>query len=246
MPPLHYVLHMWLAAIPNISQPRCVSNIFLHDQDDWFLKIRSPRNLLQVQDWSCVMRDMMTLRFSIVQLQRRKPKCRTSCQEVPPLPLSFNTWYDWMVACVEAEIRVCMSKNFWYECVQFWLTYVNCVKTMAVIQTMVLLGMLNCLSAPEVQDVYGLVALRMPWTLVEVVIHAMLIRRLMQHELPAGVSCIEFFSGDVTSSRIAKAFQEMGKCALAFDISRHLVLWFMSVKCVCMWYHSSYIWFSAG
>ena len=94
---------------------------------------------------------------------------------------------------------------------------------MAVIQAVLLLGMLSCLSAPEVRDVYGLVALRMPWTLVEVVIHAMLIRRLMQHNGPTeGVSCVEFFSGNVTSSRIAKAFHEMGKCALAFDISRDL------------------------
>ena len=91
------------------------------------------------------------------------------------------------------------------------------------IPILVLLRMLNPLSVQELQNVYGLVALRLPWVLVELVIHAMLVRRLMHFDGPTELqTCVEFFSGCVASSQIAKAFTELGKTALAFDISRHL------------------------
>ena len=97
------------------------------------------------------------------------------------------------------------------------------VLNMVPISAVLLLTMLNCLSGPELKDIYGMVALRMPWVLIELVIHALMIRRLMKYEVPVdGVSCIEFFSGSVASSQIAKAFTELGQRALAFDISRHL------------------------
>lgn len=91
------------------------------------------------------------------------------------------------------------------------------------IPILVLLRMLNSLSVQELQHVYGLVALRLPWVLVELVIQAMLVRRLMQFDGPSELqTCVEFFSGCSASSQIAKAFTELGKTAIAFDISRHL------------------------
>ena len=91
------------------------------------------------------------------------------------------------------------------------------------IPVVVLLRMLNSLSTQELKDVYGLVALSVPWVAVELVIHAMLVRRLMRHDTPTeGLTCIEFFSGCIASSQVAKAFFEMGRSALAFDISRDL------------------------
>ena len=96
------------------------------------------------------------------------------------------------------------------------------------IPVLVLLRMLNSLSVQELQHIYGLMALRLPWVLVELVIHAMLVRRLMQFDGPTELqTCVEFFSGCSASSQIAKAFTELGKTALAFDISRHLDIHFL-------------------
>lgn len=96
-------------------------------------------------------------------------------------------------------------------------------KMVGMIPVVVLLRMLNSLSTQELKDVYGLVMLSVPWVAVELVIHAMLIRRLMRHDTPTeGLTCVEFFSGCIASSQVAKAFTEMGRRALAFDISRHL------------------------
>ena len=87
----------------------------------------------------------------------------------------------------------------------------------------VLFRMLHSLSAQELKDVYGLAALQVPWAVVELTIHAMLIRRLTeQDEAMYDLSCIEFFAGNFASSQIAKAFGELGLKSYAFDVSRIL------------------------
>ena len=64
--------------------------------------------------------------------------------------------------------------------------------------------------------------LELPWVLVELVIHAMVIRRMCveSFDIPEDLRCVEFFAGGVTSGQVAKAFSEVGCNSLAFDISR--------------------------
>ena len=94
---------------------------------------------------------------------------------------------------------------------------------MKLISVAVLLQMLQYLEVQELRDVYGLVALELPWVVVELAIHAMIIRRLTtQEESFFNLSCVEFFAGNVSSSQIAKAFSELGLQSYAFDISRYL------------------------
>lgn len=84
-----------------------------------------------------------------------------------------------------------------------------------------LLTMLATLSTHELREVYGLSKLELPWVAVELVIHAMVVRRLMSFEVPQDLHCIEVFAGTQTSSQVAKAFEEMGFASLAFDILRN-------------------------
>ena len=87
-----------------------------------------------------------------------------------------------------------------------------------------LLKLLAACSVQELRDVYGMVQRCMPWVLIEVVLHALQMRRACaaQIDLPEDLSCIEFFAGSQRSSQMAKAFQELGLKALAFDITRHM------------------------
>ena len=95
------------------------------------------------------------------------------------------------------------------------------VSAMSVICITILFRMLHSLSVQELKDVYGLVALQVPWAVVELTIHAMLIRRLTEpDEAMFDLCCIEFFAGNFASSQIAKAFGELGLRAYAFDVSR--------------------------
>lgn len=96
---------------------------------------------------------------------------------------------------------------------------------MATIDAAVLLFLLNALSCHELQEIYGLTRLQLPWQLVELVIHAYLIRRICvpEFDFPPDLGCIEFFSGGWGSSQVAKAFEELGCRALAFDILRALI-----------------------
>ena len=83
--------------------------------------------------------------------------------------------------------------------------------------------MLHSLSVQELRDVYGLTEIEVPWPVVEIVIHAMLIRKLTcTDETMYDLSCIEFFAGNCASSQIAKAFSELGLKSFAFDLSRVL------------------------
>ena len=60
---------------------------------------------------------------------------------------------------------------------------------------------------------------------VELAIHAMLIRGLTQQdESLYDLKCLEFFAGGYKSSQIAKAFGELGLRAYAFDICRIFVM----------------------
>lgn len=93
---------------------------------------------------------------------------------------------------------------------------------MAMIDVAVLMAILNTLSFQELQEIYGFTGLQLPWVLIELVMHAMCIRRMCVPEMdfPQDLQCIEFFAGSSKSSQIAKAFLEMGCQALAFDILR--------------------------
>lgn len=59
-----------------------------------------------------------------------------------------------------------------------------------------LCAMLNALTFQELREVYGLMSLELPWVLVELTIHAIIIRRMFQSDTPLEVSAIEFFRGD--------------------------------------------------
>ena len=93
---------------------------------------------------------------------------------------------------------------------------------MGMIPKALLLSLLASLSFHEAREVYGLTKLQLPWVAVELVIHAMIVRRMMDFEVPEGLQCIEFFAGTQMSSQVAKAFEELGLTALAFDIDRCL------------------------
>ena len=95
---------------------------------------------------------------------------------------------------------------------------------MAMIPSALLAVMLATLSVQEMRDVHGLTKLEFPWVAVELVIHAMIVRRLMQFDVPQDIHCLEFFAGSHLSSQVAKAFGELGLPALAFDILRGLSL----------------------
>ena len=92
----------------------------------------------------------------------------------------------------------------------------------AMIAVRVLQAMLATLSAQEVREVYGFTKLEVPWVAVELAIHAMILRRMMEFEVPYGALCLECFAGTELSSQVAKAFTELGCVALAFDILRDL------------------------
>ena len=96
---------------------------------------------------------------------------------------------------------------------------------MAMIDAAVLLVMLNALTMPELQEIFGFTRLELPWPLIELVVHAMIVRRmgLPEFDFPDGLQCVEFFAGSCQSSQVAKAFGELGCCSLAFDILRCLV-----------------------
>lgn len=87
-----------------------------------------------------------------------------------------------------------------------------------------LVAMLSTLSVQEMREVYGLTKLELPWVAVELTIHAMVLRRMMDFEVPLGVQCLELFAGTEQSSQVAKAFAELGCVALAFDVLRNLEL----------------------
>ena len=90
----------------------------------------------------------------------------------------------------------------------------------------ILLAILSSLSSQELRDVYGLMQLELPWVLLELVMHAMVIRRMSvpEHDMiPIALDCIEFFSGTYASAQVAKAFEEIGCSSLAFDILRGLI-----------------------
>lgn len=88
------------------------------------------------------------------------------------------------------------------------------------IAVLLLQAMLSTLSVQEIREVYGFTKLEVPWVAVELAIHAMVLRRMMEFDVPYGAQCIEFFAGTELSSQVAKAFQELGCVALAFDILR--------------------------
>ena len=91
------------------------------------------------------------------------------------------------------------------------------------IPVLVLYRMLQSLSVQELKDIHGFVALDLPWVVIEVAIHAMLIRRLTQQDDSFyDLKCLEFFAGGYKSSQIAKAFGELGLRAYAFVICRIL------------------------
>lgn len=91
----------------------------------------------------------------------------------------------------------------------------------AMIANSVLLALLSALSVQELREVYGLTQLELPWVAIELVVHAMILRRTMQFDVPLDLMCVEFFAGPQTSSQVAKAFTELGFSALAFDLMRH-------------------------
>lgn len=96
------------------------------------------------------------------------------------------------------------------------------VRAMPIV-AIVLCRMLNSLTVQELKNVHGLVALQLPWVVVELAIHALLIRRLTNHMgIVDDLSCVEFFAGSDSSSQIAKSFSELGLGAMAFDINRFL------------------------
>ena len=82
--------------------------------------------------------------------------------------------------------------------------------------------MLATLSVQEMREVYGLTKLELPWVAIELAIHGMVTRRLMQFEVPDELQCLEFFAGSHLSSQVAKAFTELGFSALAFDLLRNM------------------------
>ena len=86
-----------------------------------------------------------------------------------------------------------------------------------------LLCMLSTLAVQELREIYGMMKLEAPWVALELVIHAMVIRRTMDFEgVPQELQCVEFFAGTMKSSQIAKAFSELGCSSIAFDVLRHL------------------------
>ena len=102
------------------------------------------------------------------------------------------------------------------------------------IATPLLLAMLSTLSVQDLREVYGLSKLELPWVAVELVVHAMILRRTMEFEgLPSELHCIEFFGGTMGSSQVAKAFTELGCHAMAFDVLRHLELRETLLKLLC-------------
>ena len=101
---------------------------------------------------------------------------------------------------------------------------------MGVICQMLLLRLLSCLSLQEIREVYGLTKLELPWVAIELVIHAMIVRRMMDFAVPEDLQCIELFAGTSMSSQVAKAFMELGFAACAFDILRYLDLVLMIFK----------------
>ncbi|CAK9085501.1 unnamed protein product [Durusdinium trenchii] len=87
------------------------------------------------------------------------------------------------------------------------------------------------------KEIYGLTRLQLPWQLVELVIHAYLIRRICvpEFDFPPDLGCIEFFSGGWGSSQVAKAFEELGCRALAFDILRALIFGLSALLAMLAW-----------
>ena len=97
------------------------------------------------------------------------------------------------------------------------------LNAMQCIAPLVLARMLMSLTVPEVQQIYGLVALELPWVVIEMAIHGMLVRSLTcQAEALYELACVEFFAGGPKSSQIAKAFSELGVRSYAFDVCRIL------------------------
>ena len=92
------------------------------------------------------------------------------------------------------------------------------------IDLQLLFVLLHTLSVQELREVHGLTKLEMPSIVVELVIHAMTLRRMMNFEVPEDLQRIEFFAGPDKSSQIAKAFAELGLSSLAFDVLRSLAL----------------------
>lgn len=94
--------------------------------------------------------------------------------------------------------------------------------TLVPIPELCLRKLLAACSVQELRDIYGLVQRCMPWALIELVLHAIQMRRACHahSDLPHDLSCIEFFAGSQQSSQVAKAFQELGVKSLAFDITR--------------------------
>lgn len=88
----------------------------------------------------------------------------------------------------------------------------------------VLRALLDQLSAQDLKDIYGFVALDFPWVLIELCVHAMVLRSVGNSTFvplfPADVWCIELFAGKHGSARVAKAFLELGCSAIAFDLER--------------------------
>lgn len=107
----------------------------------------------------------------------------------------------------------------------------RCVQAMALIEPSLLAMILGQLSCQELRDVYGFVMLEFPWVLVELVVHAMIIRRMCIQavDIPQDLRCVEFFAGGFTSGQVAKAFSKVGCNALAFDVVRRVVIEFCMV-----------------
>ena len=82
--------------------------------------------------------------------------------------------------------------------------------------------MLNSCSPQELRDLHALACLQLPWVLLELVLHAYCFRRTSVEvcEFPEDLMCLEFFAGSTKSSQLAKAFEEIGFKAVAFDIQR--------------------------
>ena len=97
----------------------------------------------------------------------------------------------------------------------------------SMIPAMLLMKLLSNLSFQEIREIYGFTKLELPWVAIELLIHAMLVRRMMNFQVPEDLQCLELFAGNQMSSQIAKAFTELGFVALAFDILRYLdwVIW---------------------
>ena len=80
-------------------------------------------------------------------------------------------------------------------------------------------ALLDQLSAQDLKDSYGFVALDFPWVLIELCVRAMVLRSVGNSTF-VPLFPAELFAGKHGSARVAKAFLELGCSAIALDLER--------------------------